>query len=233
MSKIAVISALERELVPLMERFNAENDNTWVEVGEAVYRSPAFGHEIFCSAVGIGKVNAAYRTAEIIRDYGPQLIVNIGYAGGMKADARRGDIIIGDSYVQADFDSVIDGCPPGVVPGAKPDIVPADFLAALEKQCAAYGYRYETGRIATGDFFLTDSARKAAIDKAFSPLAFDMESAAIAHVCAQKELPFVAIRVLSDLADDDAQTAFSSMSDPIEYRPVNVLLGALENFKGL
>jgi len=231
MSKIAVISALERELTPLIERFDAENDNSWVEVGESVYRSPAFGHEIFYSSVGIGKVNAAYRTAEIISDYRPALVVNIGFAGGMKDDARRGDIAIGDSYVQADFDSVIDGCPQGVVPGAKPHIAPTDFLKALEKQCQTFGYRYMIGRIATGDFFLTDSARKAAIAKAFSPIAFDMESAAIAHVCAQKELPFVSIRVLSDLADDDAQTAFSSMSDPIEYRPVNILLGALENFK--
>jgi len=232
MSKIAVISALERELAPLIERFNAENDNTWVETGEAVYRSPALSHEIFCAAVGIGKVNAAYRTAEIIKDYEPQLIVNIGYAGGMAKGARRGDIVIGDSYVQADFDSVIDGCPPGVVPGAKPGVVPVDFIAALEKQCATYGYRYMTGRIATGDFFLTDSARKDAIAKAFAPLAFDMESAAIAHVCAQKGVLFVAVRILSDLADDDAQTAFSSMSDPIEQRPVNILLGALEVFKG-
>ena len=38
-----------------MERFNAENDNTWVEVGEAVYRSPP-GMRLLLGR-GIGKVS--------------------------------------------------------------------------------------------------------------------------------------------------------------------------------
>lgn len=232
MARIAVVSALERELYPLLQRFDAENDNTWIKTGDFTYGSPALRHEIYSAYVGIGKVNAAYRTAEIIRDFSPELIVNIGYAGGMREDARHGDMVIGDSYVQADFDSVIDGAEPGVVPGARSEVIPADFIAVLERQCELNGYRYTTGRIATGDFFLTDSRRKAAIAEAFSPCAFDMESAAIAYVCAQKKLPFVAVRILSDLADDEAQASFTALSEPIELRPVNVLLGALEVWRG-
>lgn len=233
MVKIAVISALERELFPLLEHISTGNKNGWKKHKESVYKNDGINHEIYAAYVGVGKVNAAYKTAEIICEYSPGLIVNIGYAGGMSKDAKHGDIVIGNSYVQADYDSVIGGAKLGEVLGAKPDIVPFEFIAVLEKQCEMEGYRYVTGRIATGDFFLTDSKRKAEIIKAFSPCAFDMESAAIAYVCAEKALPFVSVRTLSDLADDKAETSFSGLSEPIEYRPVKVLLGALKAWQNL
>ena len=43
-----------------------------------------------------------------------------------------------------------------------------------------------------------------------SPLAVEMEGAAVAQVCADYGLPFAAIRTISDRADDAAHLDFSS-----------------------
>ena len=53
--------------------------------------------------------------------------------------------------------------------------------------------------ICTGDQFITQNAVLQQIKQNFSSaLAVDMESAAMAHVCYLRKVPFVSIRIISD-----------------------------------
>ena len=55
-------------------------------------------------------------------------------------------------------------------------------------------------RIVTGESFITSEGRKEINDE-FTPLATDMETASIAHVCYVNKIPFLSIRCITDTAE--------------------------------
>ncbi len=230
MTRIAIISAMEIELAPLIEILT--QDGSWVSESNESFVNKDLAVTVYCGVLGVGKVNAAYRTAEIIHIFNPELIINVGFAGGLKTGAAGGDIVIGNDYKQVDFRAFSLGNEAGLVPQAKPCIVPEKFIELLRQKSQAMSFSCHVGRIATGDFFLNDTHTKNRIIADFSPVAFDMESAAIAHVCAEKGIPFVAVRTLSDLADDDAHKAVKELTGRIEQRPVQIVLSVLGEAEG-
>ena len=65
------------------------------------------------------------------------------------------------------------------------------------------GIHSRAGRIATGDFVLFEADKREHIKAEFDPIAFDMESAAVAQVATAKGIDFVSIRSFSDMANTD------------------------------
>jgi adenosylhomocysteine nucleosidase len=224
--KVAVISAMEIELSFVEDFF--ENREGWVKTG-SIYANEALDIEVHTKVLGIGKVNAAYQTADLISLYHPDLVINVGYAGGLITNAKTGDVAIGTDYVQVDFIPYNDIVPPQI------QETPKKIVKLLEDTAKELSVYTVSGRIATGDFFLHDSGQKAQIIEEFHPVAFDMESAAIAQVCTGKETDFVSLRTFSDLGDEDATDGFGDgqaiqkgTAIPIERRPVTVALTAIE-----
>jgi adenosylhomocysteine nucleosidase len=64
-----------------------------------------------------------------------------------------------------------------------------------------------TGRIITGEAFITNHEREKLIQQ-FSPLCVDMESASVAHTCYVNNIPFIVIRSMSDSADENGSEKF-------------------------
>lgn len=225
MIKIALVAAMEQEIIPLFEQF--ATDSLWYEKDEKIFINDTLGISVYGSVLGVGKVNAAYHTAEILLEFSPKLVINVGFAGGMQHGASRGDIVIGDDYRQVDFQGFNMGNEDGIIPKAKPYVIPETFIKILVEKSKELGYPCHVGRITTGDFFLSDSKKKQEIIDKFMPVAFDMESAAVAHVCAEKGVAFVAVRTLSDLADDQAEATIKTSIDNIEQRPVKLVFNTL------
>jgi adenosylhomocysteine nucleosidase len=227
--KAAVISAMEVEL-SYMEEFLKEKA-AWSKKGTDRYINQESGLEIVTKVLGIGKVNAAYQTADLITQEQPDLIINVGYAGGLVKNARTGDVAIGTEYVQTDFIPYQDIHRPHIANS------PSAFVECLEKTAESLNIHAVSGKIATGDFFLHDTEQKKEIIKEFHPIAFDMESGAIAQVATNKQVDFVSLRTFSDLADEDAPDAFADRDViqngtkvPIERYPVLLALTALDEF---
>jgi len=222
MKKIAIVSAMEIELAFLQEALAESGGYCVTEEGD--YLDLSGQVRIRGALLGVGKVNAAYRTADIVGAFSPDLVVNVGFAAGMAAGAKGGDVVVGNDYVQADFCGM-NG--PGIIHDAPEFIVPHEFIEAVTDAAAKKGVPVHVGRIATGDFFLDSGSRKKEITGLFSPVAFDMESAAVAHVAAKKGVAFVAVRTLSDLGDDDAREAVKNLTGGIERRPIRLVLEAI------
>ena len=88
-----------------------------------------------------------------------------------------------------------------------------------------------TGLICTGDQFITESIGLQAIKRNFpKALAVDMESAAMAHICYQRNIPFASIRVISDTPDKetDNQTQYFDCWETAPNRTFDVLKKVLE-----
>ncbi|MDO5390575.1 MAG: 5'-methylthioadenosine/S-adenosylhomocysteine nucleosidase [Eubacteriales bacterium] len=224
-SKIAIVSAMEVEL-EYADRFLTGREG-WVKLTENSYQY-LNGTTVYTRVVGAGKVNSAFQTSDVINEYHPDLVVNVGYAGGLAKGARKGDVAIGTDYVQVDFYPFIGQRPPEAE-------TPQFLIDALQKEAKELEIPVFTGKIATGDFFLHSAEEKKRIISEFEPIAFDMESAAIAQVAAYKNVDFAVLRTFSDLADDDALDSITDTSIQqenikisIEQRPIVLLLSTLE-----
>jgi adenosylhomocysteine nucleosidase len=225
--RIAIISAMEVEL-SYVDEFLFQR-NGWEKTTEHTYINEEKHLQLVTKVLGVGKVNAAYQTADLVNAYSPNLIINVGYAGGLVQNAKTGDVAIGTDYVQVDFIPYQDINRPYIADS------PKNFVEHLEATAKNLNIHAVSGRIATGDYFLHDTKQKEQIIEAYHPIAFDMESAAIAQVATAKHTDFVSIRTFSDLADEDAPSSFednhviqSGTVVPIERRPITLALVALE-----
>lgn len=222
--KVAIVSAMEIEL-SYVDEFLKDRQG-WKKHKESIYEYKEGKLQVITQIMGVGKVNAAYQTADVINEHHPDLIVNVGFAGGLIKEARKGDVAIGKEYVQVDFIPFLDENRPEIAES------PSDFITQIEKEARNMEIPTFTGKIATGDFFLHDSEQRSQIIEEFSPIAFDMESAAVGQVATKKNIPFIALRTFSDLADENAVDAIQDNRKedriPIEERPIVLALTTLE-----
>ena len=216
--KVAILGAMEIE-ISYVETYLKGREG-WKKLKDNIYANQQKKLQIITQVMGVGKVNAAYQTADIISQYQPDLLINIGYAGGLIQGAGKGDVAIGTEYVQVDFLPCLEKNRTETAES------PKEFIAQLEVKAKELGITTFTGKIATGDFFLHSSTDKKRMIEEFAPIAFDMESAAVAQVAAKKQTEFIAVRTFSDLADDDAAETMCRL--PIEQRPIILTIRTLE-----
>lgn len=146
---------------------------------------------------GIGKVNAAVGTAELIRSFHPDCVISTGVAGGIDKSLAVMDVVVSSQIVYHDVWCGM-GCEYGQIQGM-PAIFEADSslvkAATAIKSCT----KIHKGLICTGDQFITSGEELAKIKEKFPDgLAVDMESASIAQTCHIYGVPFVSFRIISD-----------------------------------
>ena len=150
---------------------------------------------------GIGKVNAAVGTSELIREFQPDAVISTGCAGGIDKSLKVMDVVVSRETVHHDF--VLEmGYERGHIQG-----MPRYFEGDARLVSAAESLQdpsIHIGLICTGDQFISDHSQLQRIKAQFpEALAVDMESAAIAQTCYLHKVPFVSFRVLSDTPGAD------------------------------
>ena len=185
MMKIGMIVAMDKELKQLRPLFPED--------------------KVILQKSGIGKVNAAIQTVEMIRQYKPDVIISSGCAGGNGDDVNVQDVVVSSELVYHDVycGTAIDSTTVyGQVQG-----LPARYQAdpyLLEKALLTGA---KPGLIVTGDWFVDSKDKMLEIISHFPEAkAVDMESCAIAQACYINKVPFISFRVISDipLRDTDA-----------------------------
>ncbi len=194
--KIGIIVALHEEL-NCVEGLLANKEVFTDESGSQFISGTAGKHEIILTQSGIGKVNAAIRTYELIDKFHPDIVINSGVAGGIDTSTRVMDMVVGTQVVYHDV-----WCGEGNLYGQVQGL-PARFscdATLVEKVLQANeGKRVYGGLICSGDKFITDRKELEAIKTDFPEgMACDMESGAIAQVCHIRNIPFISMRIISD-----------------------------------
>lgn len=203
---IGIIGAMETEVTQLKEAMQIE------ETFE--YASMTFCKGILCGAnvvvvrSGIGKVNAGICAQILIDKFGVEILINTGIAGSLDAQIDIGDIVISTDLVEHDMDVTVFGNPIGQNPGMDTFSFPADPVL-VEKAKAANieanpDIKTFTGRIVSGDQFVSSSEVKEKLVANFQAKCTEMEGAAIAHVAYLNQVSCVIIRAISDKADNSA-----------------------------
>lgn len=211
--KIGIIGAMESEVRQLVAKMSERQ--TLTACGRTFYAGKLCGKEVVVVKSGVGKVNSATCAQMLIDRFEITHLVNTGIAGGVGANLKVGDIVIGTQLCQHDFELEIFGYTKGnlgIGPKDRPTLFVSDEnMVKIMKKVASEEIGADAvheGIIASGDRFVATAATKLAIRDTFHAMAVEMEGGAIAHAAYLADIPFVVLRAISDLADGTASESF-------------------------
>ncbi len=212
MLKIGIIIADSDEYKPLAKRLKGISKETLVAGRTANIFTVNDGEkeaQVTSVLCGIGKVNAAVASTALA-EQGVDIILNYGLSGGISGVARN-DIVVPNRFLEHDFD--LTGI--GYKLCEKPN---QEYVFEADKQVldivVSLFENAKTGTAVTGDCFVQSDEKRDLLKKEFSAACCDMETAAIAYVCATYSVKFASIRKISDDAGNDAGAL---------YREINAL----------
>ena len=229
---LGIIGAIDEEVLEIK---NALTDVSVETVtGMDFYRGKVNGKEVVVVRSGIGKVNAAVCSQVLVDRFGVEAIVNTGIAGSLRAEINIGDIVLSTDSVQHDMDATGFGYPAGQIPRMDTFAFPADEkLLNLAKECCARvnpDIQTFTGRVVSGDQFISDKGKKQWLTETFDGSCTEMEGAAIAQVCYLNHIGCLIIRAISDKADDSANMDYQEFEAKAIRHSVKLLLAIAENY---
>jgi adenosylhomocysteine nucleosidase len=217
MRKIGIIGAMEVEVQTIAAAMTSSGRTGQAKKIESAkltfYEGELNGINTVVVKSGVGKVNAALCTQRLILEFGVTHIINTGIAGAVAHGLGVFDVVVSTDAMYHDVDASCFGYRPGQIPQMDIYQFPADKLLvsfaekAFERTEFVKKYKLIKGRIASGDQFVSSSEAKKRIREVCNPACVEMEGAAIAHACWINNIPFVIIRTMSDMADDDGKSA--------------------------
>ena len=203
--KIGIIIAMDKEfrrISELLDGLDVELDG-----GRKFVTGTLGENELVLHQCGIGKVNAAIGTSEMIRRYNPDLLVSTGCAGGGRTDMEVMDIV---ASTELAYHDVYCGEAMGKTVYGQVQGMPARYSSPsdLVEKAKSVSPRVHAGLIVTGDWFVDSKEKMREIVSHFpEAAAVDMESAAIAQTCHIYGIPFISFRVISDIPLKDTNAA--------------------------
>ena len=227
---IGIIGAMEEEVAHLKEAMQV--DETVERAAMTFVKGKLDGKDVVVVRSGIGKVNAGI-CAQILADlFEVDTLINTGVAGSLDAAIDIGDIVISTDAVQHDMDVSALGDPVGQVPRMDTFAFPADErlvqLAVQANEEANPDIPTFTGRVVSGDQFVSDGAVKERLVTQFQAKCTEMEGAAIAQAAYLNKISCVIIRAISDKADNSSTmdyAAFEKQAITHTVRLVRNLMG--------
>ncbi|HRK03057.1 MAG TPA: 5'-methylthioadenosine/adenosylhomocysteine nucleosidase [Oligoflexia bacterium] len=215
-TKIGILSALDGEIESIQKYLKSHSRNVEeTRLAGRIYQttsiqSPRGPLEVVSVVGGWGKVASAVAATTLLAKFNVEQLLFWGVAGSCSRILKPGDVVIGDRCMQYDVDAR-----PFVGLGELP-FVGRPWLeldvGLSEELSQVAGVAAETlrkdprprasialGPIVSGDQFLSRLEQgESLLQRDPSILAADMESAAVAQVCAEFGVPFGVVRVISD-----------------------------------
>lgn len=220
--KIGIVIADTDEYRPLQEKMGRLGGNNTKIAGRTAHKFCIGNAEVISVLCGIGKVNAAV-SATALAEQGTEIIFNCGLSGGVSGISKN-EITVPDKFLEHDFDLTGIGYKPCEKPGQE-YIYSADgnlSLALMSKFENA-----KRGTAVSGDGFVQNEELRSYLRDEFSAMSCDMETAAIAYVCASYGIKFASLRKISDDAGSDAAESYREINALAEDVLINAILSVI------
>ena len=231
--KVGIIGAMDVEVESLIG--SMEIKNVTEHAGQKYYEGCIGKTEVVVVQCGIGKVRAGMAAQVLCSCFQVSHIINTGIAGSLNNDINIGDIVVSADAVFHDVDAVNFGYQLGEIPGTGTLFYKADenlqkLAVAAVKECAPEVNAF-TGRVATGDVFVSERKKKDWIRNTFEADCTEMEGCAIAECAYLNQIPFVIIRAISDKADDSATMDYPTFEKQAVEHSVRLTRGFLKRIQ--
>jgi len=230
--KIGIIGAIKQEIKTLKKIICPYK----TIIGKYnIYIGTFKNNNIFLITSGIGKVSASIACMILINLYKIDVIMNTGSAGSLLLSLKIGDVVIPEKVSYYDVDLINFGYTRGQIPKYPKEFLIHEkikiFLETITKQ---YQLKFKTGLMISGDSFIHGSLSIKKLKNQFpTAIAVEMESAAIAQVCYQFNIPFIIIKSISDLSDKNATLNFEQNIDFASFQSSNIVKKILENITNI
>ena len=240
----AILSALPEEQAGLLAQLEGARRHT--VASRDFWLGRLQGKPVVLALSRIGKVSASLTASVLIGHLGVSRIVFTGVAGGLAPGVRVGDVVVAQDFIQHDLDAsplfpryevplygrARFACEPALtslLSTAARQALGSDSTAAMGLPAGA---RVHSGLIASGDCFVSSAEASRALQSALrsaghEALAVEMEGAAVAQVCADYDIPFAAMRTISDRADDTAYIDFTRFVNEVASRYALAIINEL------
>jgi adenosylhomocysteine nucleosidase len=208
---IAILVAVKQELRPILRRADAGSVVRQQHLD--FHEGTLAGQPVALLALGVGKECARIAAEITIRCYRPDLVISAGFGGGLQPQVAAGDIVMGTEILELHKDEghEVHWSPTHSMPGMPALTLPENNL------------RVHYGKIITTDEMVLRAAAKTRIGKATGALAVDMETSAVAAVCAARDTDFLALRCIIDNEHEDLPEEFNDFFVIGQLRPRRIL----------
>lgn len=243
---MAVQCALAKETKPFLERIEnvSHERHGGVDVGTGTYR----GVRLVVAEGGMGSVSAGAASQMLIDRYEPDCLIFSGIAGGLNPALHIGDIVVGNQLHYLETNTpIIAECAPWKESFASSDVLRDAALDALRRQgwvrvpslrelkaglhtdfkdrLGERGHRFVCGTIATSNQFNTDPAVLENIRTTVHADCEEMEGTAAAHICAKNNVPFLAIRAISNQCGESYESLDDHQTDLVDAAQAAASIG--------
>lgn len=223
---LGIIGAMDEEVAKLKDCMEAVKITKKAEM--EFFQGILNGKEAVVVRSGIGKVNAAICAQILVDDFAVSALINSGIAGSLKSEINIGDVVISTDVLHHDMDAAAFGYAIGQIPRMEVLAFEADKdLIDLARICSEKvnpEIGSFTGRIVSGDQFVSSKEKKNWIVDNFDGYCTEMEGAAIAQTAYLNHIPFVIIRAISDKSDDSAQIDYPVFEALAIERSIKLML---------
>jgi adenosylhomocysteine nucleosidase len=219
--KIGIIGSSQEEIMPFIKEISNKRISTKAKL--EFFQGNYENLNVVALFSGVCKVNAAIATQILIDDFNVDYIFMVGVAGGIDRELKVGDTVISTQIAHHD---VADEILTEYHPWMKSIYFEADknLLEIAKKANLQEKFKNKVvfGKIVTGEKFITSDGREEIISK-HDPYCVDMETASVAHVCYANDIPFLAIRTISDTEEECGVDNFEKNNESSSMKSINVL----------
>ena len=203
---IGIVVAMPMEISPFLARL--KNVRKYAGERQTVVEGELGGKIIAVLVAGVGRKAAAKGTRLLVSGHRPLWIVSAGYGGALNPSYRRNQIVLPDEILDPEGNRLA---------------VPVTLPESSEARP-----RLVTGRLLTVDHIVRTAAEKAELRAGHHDAdLIDMESSAVAAVCAERGVKFLGVRIISDDAGVDLPPEILTILGPSGGFRVGAAVGAL------
>lgn len=227
--KLGIIGAMAVEISTILDWMPDEILTT--RAGMDFFEGTLENLPVVVVRCGVGKVNAAMCVQVLVDTFHVTHILNTGVAGSLDASLDIMNLLISRDAMYHDVDATVFGYAYGQVPGTKQALYCADKMLMDVAYAAAEQVKpglNHFGRVASGDQFISDEARKQFIQEKTQASCVEMEGTAIAQAATQNKVPFVIVRAISDKADGSDIMDYPVFERKAAFRCAKVIRKAAE-----
>lgn len=206
---ILILAALKEEVRPILSEMDITET---VNLRPAVIaRGGYLGREIVVAHTGIGSEKMRRAASFCIKEYAPELSINIGYCGALSPSLSLADIVAPSNIIHEKNEG---------------SFTTTDFFnGKMDKVAGETGITVHRGTMLTVDKVVGTPHEKAFLGTKFGAIAVDMESFGLASVATEMQAPFMVLRSIIDPMDMHLPAFDGLVSDDGTTSPLGIAAG--------
>jgi nucleoside phosphorylase len=198
--RLAILFAVPQELGPA-GRLLQPASTTPPNLGPLAARQGRWrDHELLLVVGGMGQKRAGAAAEAIVRAWKPDLLVMAGVGGALAPDLQVADVIAADAVIAGD-----EVLRPTLIPALPSGSHRTGALLSLNHVLVSAEDKRRA--VASLPHHATSGAQAL-------PLAVEMETAAVARIASHHQVPWAAVRVVSDTASESLPLDFNRLRTP-------------------